>query len=160
MNIPFFKQDNDYSCGPTALQMVFAFYGKILSEKYLTKKLKTKKDKGTEHSFLIKIANKEGFYVYTNNNSNLEEISYITKENIPVIVHIMEPSGYEGHYSVIVNITKKNVILNDPWNGKNFRMSIENFVKNWHNKNSKYKQWIMAISKEQFSLGKQSYPKP
>ena len=161
LKVPYFKQDNGYSCGPTSLQMVFAFYGERINEDKLTKLLHTKKDSGASHEPLIKIANEEGFYVYVNNESSLQEITEILGKNIPVIVHFIEPSSDEGHYAVIIDITKDKIILNDPWNGEGFKMNTGDFIKRWygHSKDGLNKQWIIAISKEKFSLGKQYLPK-
>lgn len=158
LDVPYFKQDTDYSCGPTALQMVFAFYGNRVSEQSLTERLHTKQAFGTQHRPMIEIANEEGFYVYVNNDSSLEEIAYLITSNIPVIIHFIEPSGEEGHYSVVVDVTETHITMHDPWNGSGFKMTIPNFTERWHSQDGAHIRWIMALSNEEFPIGKQYIP--
>lgn len=158
LKVPYFKQDTEYSCGPATLQMIFAFYGKRFSEKLLTERLKTTISDGTKHKSLIDIAKSEGFYVYVNNNSSLEEVGSLIIENIPVMVHFIEPSSDDGHYSVVVAVKEDSIILNDPWNGEGFIMSNCDFLARWRSEDSHNDCWIMAISPNTFSLGKQYNP--
>jgi len=158
LKIPYFKQDTRYSCGPATLQMIFAFYGKEISETNLTERLKTKEGDGTKHSNLIRVANEEGFYVYVNTDSSIEEVREILAKDIPVIVNFVEPSNEEGHYAVVVDITGEKIFLNDPWNGENFEMSIIDFENRWQSGDGLHKEWLMAVSDKDFSLGKQYLP--
>jgi len=158
LKVPYFKQDTVYSCGPAALQMIFAFYGKGFSEKALAKKLNTTVSDGTKHQSLINIAKSEGFYVYVNNNSSLKEVHSLLLENIPVMVNFIEPSNDDGHYSVVVAVREDSIVLNDPWNGEGLIMDSSDFVARWCSEDSKNDCWIMAISLEAFNLGKQYNP--
>lgn len=159
VNLPYFKQDTDYSCGPAVMQMVFRFYGKVFSEDKLIKKLKTNKDLGTAHQAMIELALAEGFYVYVNNESSLEEIKFFHNKNIPVIVHYLEPESEDGHYAVAIDTEEDKVILNDPWNGEKFKISYKDFEKRWRNEKGNNKKWIMVISTEDQNLGKQYLPR-
>ncbi len=158
LNVPFYKQDTNYTCGPTALQMVFAYYGVRVSEKELTERLDTETSTGTKHEPMIEIAREEGFFVYVNNHASLEEVGYILGLNIPVIVHYIEPSSEEGHYAVAVDLTDENILLNDSWNGEQFTIAREDFIRRWRDDKGEAMQWLLAISPEQFSVGKQYYP--
>lgn len=156
--VPFFKQDTDYSCGAAALQMVFGFHHKVVSEKELIKELRSAKDVGTSHSALITRAKQEGFFVYTNNQSSLEEIAFFIKQELPVIVHFIEPSGNEGHYAVVININNDHITLNDPWNGEGFIMTRQAFEERWESSDHKNKKWLMIISPHDLGLGYQYHP--
>jgi len=138
--------------------MIFAFYGKRFSEESLTERLNTSASSGTRHKSLIDIAQSEGFYVYVNNNSSLEEVRDFILEKIPVMVHFIEPSNDEGHYSVVVAVREDSIVLNDPWNGEGFTMSDRDFLNRWRSEDSCNDCWIMAISPDAFSLGKQYNP--
>ncbi len=46
LKVPFFKQTNSLNCGPTALKMVLAYFGKDYGIKNLEKKTGIKKGKG------------------------------------------------------------------------------------------------------------------
>lgn len=154
--IPFFKQKTSYTCGPTALEMVFSFFGKKLTQSQLAEEGHTNKNFGTSHKDMINTACKEGFFCYVNENSSIEEIKHLLSVKLPVIIDFTE-SG-EGHYSVVSGISSRKIILNDPWEGKNTTLSIKNFTDRWHDNLTKSKGWIMALSKECFKLGKQYFP--
>lgn len=155
IKMPYFKQDTEYSCGPATLQMIFAFYGKKISEELLVERLQTTMSAGTEHQSLINVAEGEGFFVYVNNNSSLEEIRNLLLKNVPVIVRYIEPSHDEGHYSVVVAVKEDSIILNDPWNGEGFIMNNCDFLTRWRSEDSHNDCWIMALSQDAFSSEKQ-----
>lgn len=157
IKLPYFKQDTNYSCGPAVIQMIFRFYGKVFSEEDLIQRLKTQKDIGTQHQSMIEVARTEGFYVYVNNESSLNEIIFFLNKNIPVIVHYVDDGV--GHYSVVVKVDEDNVVLDDPWNGEKFKINREQFEKIWHNEKGNFKKWIMVVSNEYRHLGKQYLPK-
>jgi predicted double-glycine peptidase len=159
LSVPFFKQDTNYSCGPATILMIFQFYGKIFSEEKLIEKLNTRKETGTCHQAMIELAKDEGFYVYENNESSLDEIKSFINKKVPVIVHYTEPANDEGHYSVLIGIDKNKIILNDPWNGEKFKINIEEFEKRWKDDKRNSKKWLMVVSTADLSQGKQYLPK-
>lgn len=156
IKIPFFHQETGYTCGPASMKMVFDFFGLKISEKELKKKLKSNKEVGTNHEYLIKTAVKNGFYCYVHKNATINQIKDFLDEGLPVIVHYMEPSSDEEHYSVIVEIKGRKIIMNDPWNGKRFKLSEKDFTGRWHGKSRR--GWLMVLSKKNFDLGKQYNP--
>lgn len=160
LKIPFYKQDTDHTCGPTSLQMVLSFLGDFKSEKSLSEEAHTNHDVGTKHNAMIETARKEGFYCYVNNDSSWDEIKKFITKGLPSIIHFAEPQSEEEHYAVVVGFEKNKIILNDPWNGKNFKMKKKEFLARWSGSqgNHKYKKWIMVISKNDFELGKQYFP--
>ncbi|MEK9182294.1 MAG: peptidase C39 family protein [Patescibacteria group bacterium] len=160
LKIPFYKQDTDHTCGPASLQMALSFLGDFKSEKKLSEEAHTNHDVGTKHNAMIETARKEGFYCYVNNDSSLNEISNFLAEGLPVIIHFAEPQAEEEHYAVVVGFEKGEIILNDPWNGKNFKMGKKDFLSRWHGAqgNHQYIKWAMVISDEDFKLGKQYSP--
>ena len=161
LKIPFYKQDTDYTCGPTSLQMVLSFLHDHKSENYFTKKTHANKNDGTMHKWMIDVAEKEGFYCYVNNNPSLEELKKFIESGLPAIIHFTEPTGDESHYSVITGFGREQVIMNDPWNGRDFKIKERDFLSRWHGNigSSNYKKWMMIISKENFNIGKQYLPK-
>ena len=160
LKIPFYQQDTDHTCGPASLQMVLSFLGDFKSEKKLSEEAHTNHDIGTRHDAMIETARKEGFYCYVNNDSSWDEIKNFLALGLPVIIHFAEPQTEEGHYAVVVGFEKGEIILNDPWNGKNFTMKKKEFLPRWRGTqgNHQYKKWIMIISKNDFNLGKQYSP--
>ncbi|MEK7505640.1 MAG: peptidase C39 family protein [Patescibacteria group bacterium] len=154
LDVPFYKQDTDYTCGPASLQMVMDFLGEFRSEKKLAKEANTLSTRGTKHGGLMEAVSKEGFYSYVNKNSNVEEIKHFLKMGLPVIVDITAEK--EGHYAVAVGFKDGKIILNDPWYGKGVKKPEKEFMENWHDEN--FRNWIMVISDKDFNLGKQYKP--
>ncbi|MFA5173267.1 MAG: papain-like cysteine protease family protein [Candidatus Paceibacterota bacterium] len=148
VKVPFFKQDTVYSCGPTALQMVFLFFGKMKSEEELIKKLKTRKDEGTSHTKMKEGARKCGFRVITREGATITTIKSFLKKNRPVIVNYIETENNEGHYAVVTGINKGYIVMNDPWYGKNFKMEKGEFVKRWRSEYEESRKWLMVISEK------------
>src|SRR3989344_446487 len=137
INAPFFWQDTEYTCGPASLQMVLSFLGDFKSEIELAKKAETSKETGTSHSGMIETAKGEGFFVYINSDSNAEEMKYFLALGHPVIVDFLEPSSDIGHYAVTTAIGRgglffrEMICLNDPWNGRDYKISLKEFEKRW-----------------------------
>ncbi|MCR4334590.1 MAG: C39 family peptidase [Patescibacteria group bacterium] len=155
MKIPYRSQNNHFYCAPASLQMLFEFFGVYKTQNDIAKKLNTNPQKGTEDKSIIDFVTKQGFFCYVNQDSTLEEIDDFIKKGHPVIVNFIEPSQDEGHYALVVGMDEEEIILNDPWNGKGFKMTKKDFKKRWHNSDNRSKRWMMVISRENFNLGKQ-----
>ncbi len=159
LKLPYFKQHTEYSCGPTSLEMVLGFFSDKKSEKFLIKKAHTDKVEGTKHKWMIDTSIREGFYCYVNSHSTIHEIKHFIVIGFPVIVDFTESSEEIGHYAVVVGYKGNKIIMNDPWNGRNFSITEDDFTERWHDRLTKSHGWIMVISKNDFQLGKQYLPK-
>ena len=158
INVPYFEQETPYSCGPAALKMMLLFYDVEKTEEELTARLHTNEEKGTLHRDMIRVAREENFYVFENDNSSIVEIGGLLKQKIPVIVHFAEPSENDNHYAVVVLLDNTHLMFNDPWNGEKIPMEISEFLTRWSSEKRSEDKWLMAISKEPFSLGRQYDP--
>jgi len=158
LDVPFHRQKTDYTCGPAALQMVFGYFKDFISQEELAQKAKTDKENGTTNQHMIETVRKNGFFCYVNDNSTLNEIKHFIELGLPVIVNYIEPSDNEGHFAVVSGCTRRNLILNDPWNGKGFVLKQSDFMERWRNQSGTHPQWIMVVSGEDFHLGKQYGP--
>lgn len=156
---PFYRQNDDFTCGPAVMKMVFSFLGKTKKINSLAETLHTTKI-GTCHLSLIEEARREGFFCYVNNNSTIHEVRHFINLGLPVVVNYNEPSTNDGHYAVVVGYDRNKIIMNDPWNGKNFKISENEFILRWHDRFNGHasKKWIMVVSKKDFNLGKQYLP--
>lgn len=159
LEVPYFKQDTPYSCGAVALQMVYAFFGKVHSEDALLAVLGTDRVKGTHNEDLIRVATRDGSFVYVNNESTLDEVGMFIEQQLPVIVNFIEPSQDDGHYAVIIDVTDSDIVFNDPWNGERFTMSHIDFLERWKSEFGNTERWIMVLNTEAFTIGKQYLPK-
>lgn len=143
--VPFYRQKMDHTCGPRALQMVLAYYGKRPQLRVLLKACRTRKRTGTERENLVSAATSFGFEVSAKSGSKLSELCRTVRNGTPVIVNYRHiPS--EGHYAVVTGCNKTHVIMNDPWYGKGFRISKKGFLKRWHGYHvTQHARWMMIV---------------
>lgn len=160
LEVPHFKQEHDNFCGPAVLQMVFAYFTFQVSQDELAEKMGTRV-MGTKPEKLIEVATDYGFYAYENLHSTVAEIEYLLNMDAPVIVNYTEPSEERDHYAVAVGYDKNKLFLNDPWNGKNFKLTKKEFLSRWFDAdaNPPRYRWLVGISDKSFNLGHQHLPK-
>jgi len=166
LDIPFYKQNNEYYCGPAVLQMVFDYFGYLKSQDLLADHANTNEEIGTTNQNMIKTALDHGFYCYVNNNSTFFEVEHFLEKGLPVIARFIAPelgvdpftNNFYEHFAIIKGINKKELIFNDPKFGKDFKISKRKFLERWHSAQNKHKEWIMVIAKDDFHLGRQYLP--
>jgi ABC-type bacteriocin/lantibiotic exporter with double-glycine peptidase domain len=129
LNARSFKQSGGY-CGPASLKIVLDFYGLRKSEKALAELSGASRERGVSGRSLVSTARKLGFDAHMKTNSTLKELEELTRET-PVIVDWLHPSE-EGHYSVVVGVTKGKVVMVDPYEGNIVKMSRREFDKRWY----------------------------
>jgi ABC-type bacteriocin/lantibiotic exporter with double-glycine peptidase domain len=155
--VPFYKQDKHYTCGPASLQMTLQFFGLRISEEELARLAKTS-HAGTAHADLVCAARELGFHCYVNADAQLEEIKYFLNLGLPVVVNYVEPTDEDGHYAVAIGYTKNKIVLHDPWNGPNFTLSQEEFLRRWHDSTGSTHRWLLVLSNQGFNLGRHYAP--
>ncbi len=120
VHVKHFEQ-SEAMCGPAALKILLSHFGKDFSEEQLAHLAHATIDSGTEHEGLVEATKEIGAYVFVKEEGTIEELEYfVEKENLPVIVGwfdkdsslFNQPVG--DHYSVVVSVTDKNVIIVDP----------------------------------------------
>ncbi|MBS3074143.1 C39 family peptidase [Candidatus Pacearchaeota archaeon] len=157
IDVPYDHQDTDYTCGPSSLKMVLSFFGVRESELKLAHEAHTSRKKGTAHAELIKLARRHGFYCYIRRDSNINTIRHFIRLGLPVIINYRNIPDNESHYAVVVGYGRGRIILNDPWNGRNFKIDDKTFIRHWIGENNT-KKWVFVISKEPVIRGKQYNP--
>lgn len=129
LKVKAFKQRTGF-CGPASLKMVLDYFGLKKSEKELAKLSGTTKARGVEAENLLKVAKKLGFKGFIKDFSEISDIKkYVLKKKIPVIVDWF--SGTDGHYSVVVDINKKNIYLQDPEIERVRTLNLKTFKRVW-----------------------------
>lgn len=154
------KQTQAGYCGPAALRILLSYFGKTYNEEQLAAFGYTTRDDGTEHEGLIQAAKQINGFVFAKDNGTMEELEYFIKqEKLPVIVGWFDEDG--DHYSVVVNITEKNIILVDPDNTKQPErwLSREMFPRIWFDfigKDSRVVSWgwhmVITFEKKKFNV--------
>ncbi len=99
-------------CGPASLKMVMDYYGLSVSEKEIARVAGSSRERGTSIKGLIRAAEHFGFKTILKKDASLRDLEYFVNKKIPVIVDWFDRE--EGHYSVVVDITKRKVVLMDP----------------------------------------------
>lgn len=100
-------------------------------------------ERGTTHGAMRAYVRNRGFIAYTKSNRTLADIEKALLSNNPVIVHYTEPSEDDDHYAVVIGLMKDTVLLNDPWNGKNYKLSRSEFLKRWRDTTGKFYRWAL-----------------
>jgi ABC-type bacteriocin/lantibiotic exporter with double-glycine peptidase domain len=113
--------------------MILDYFGIKKSEKELAKLSGCTKAKGIEAKGLLKAAERLGLKGFIKDFSEIADIKkYVLKKKIPIIVDWFSPFfNPDGHYSVVVDIGKKNIYLQDPEIGRVRVLPIETFKRLW-----------------------------
>ena len=116
-------------CGPASLKMVLEYWDISVSEKEIAQKAGSSKEKGTGKEGLVRAAKHFGLNAFAREKSSLGDLGRFIKKGIPVIVDWF--SEDEGHYSVVVDINEKKIVLMDPSLKKAREFLLHNFQRVW-----------------------------
>lgn len=117
-------------CGPSSLKMVLGYYGILKTENELAKLCGSDSKIGTRAPRLVAVAKELGMESFFSDESSLSELRrWVVEKGVPVIVNWF--SEDKGHYSPVVAITEKAVIMMDPELGRTRRVKIETFMRVW-----------------------------
>ncbi len=94
------------------MKMVFGYYGVCVPEAKLAKIAGASSKKGVTHEGLAKAAKHFSFQVFSKEKSSLDDVRYFIERKIPVIVDWFFED--DGHYSVVIDINRRNILLMDP----------------------------------------------
>lgn len=129
INIKPFKESYG-ACGPASLKMVLDHYEINKTEKELSELTKCTPDDGTTAENIVKVAKSLGLKAEFKDNCDVIDIfDYVINQKIPVIVDWY--SVYEGHYSIVVDIDKENIYIQDPELGRLRAMRLKRFKSVW-----------------------------
>ena len=150
IKVPYFKQENWYTCGPACLRMVLAYIGIIKTENEVTEACNTT-ELGTTPIQIAETFQKFGVIASSVKNANIDDLKHEIEEGRPVIV-LIDPShmyggisGF-GHFIVIVGFEDEKIIYHDPDepNGEYIKYELEAFLKAWN----ATRCWMIKIEKE------------
>lgn len=148
-SVPLERQGK-LDCGPTALKMVFQFFGEKVSKKEIIQKAGGIKEFGFKTIKLAEVAQGKGFRVYCYSyNKKLSEgkaeirkpakkdLVKFLKEKLPVIIAVRKFILYNekpckaGHFIVITKYENKKFWYNDPSDGKQHQIKEEKLMRAW-----------------------------
>ena len=129
LNIKPFRQSSGF-CGPACLKMILEHYGVKKSERELAKLSGATPNAGVGAEGLLKAAKALGLKGFFKDLSEVKDLKhYVINKKIPVIVDWF--SSTDGHYSVVVDLNRKNIYLQDPEVANVQRLDIETFKRVW-----------------------------
>jgi len=123
-----YRQQSGY-CGPASLKMVLAYFGVNKSERELGRLSGCTSRWGTPGEGLLAAARKLGFEGKIIDHADIGDLRAYVKKKIPVIVDWF--STDEGHYSVVVDVTRTHLVLQDPEFGRTRSMTHADFKRVW-----------------------------
>lgn len=129
LNVKPYKQ-RPGMCGPASLKMVLASFGVKASEARIARLSECAPARGVSARGLITAARRFGMTGLVKDFATLADIRrYVVNRRIPVIVDWF--STDDGHYSVVVNITRTHIVLQDPEIGRTRTMDLRTFTRVW-----------------------------
>jgi ATP-binding cassette subfamily B protein len=139
-NIPTFRQSNDYDCGATALQVIFAYFGIEKNVQEIIKLVKTTEN-GTSMIKMRSIVEKHGFKTKLG-EMTVEDIKKYLNKKIPVILLVQawpykkiidwQNSWSAGHYVVAIGYDKNKLYFEDPSSIYRTYLSYKELKDRWH----------------------------
>lgn len=142
IRVPLTRQGYDYTCGVSALQSIFYYYGKEFRHDQLAKALEPDPVKGINYKRMVEYARSLGFQVDVRTQMSLEELKQLIDDRKPIIVLIQawpdspvkwSESWDEGHYAVAIGYDERNIYFMDPSTlGHYTFIAIPEFLDRWH----------------------------
>lgn len=160
IRVPLLRQATDYTCGASALQSVFAYYGDEFREEQLARQLKTNSRYGTRYKEIARLSRGKGYSVDIKKDMTIDNLERWLDEKKPVICLIQawadKPLDYskdwdDGHYVVAVGYDERNVYFMDPCVIGNYSfIPRAEFLARWHDKDSEetLEHFGMVVSKD------------
>jgi hypothetical protein len=85
IKVPMLRQSTDFTCGVSALQSVFAYFGDDYREDQLAKELKAVPKTGTHYQEMMRLAKAKGYSVKVVKSMTIPELKKLIDNGKPVI---------------------------------------------------------------------------
>jgi len=136
LNIPYFRQEKNTTCGVACLRMAMAFFGEDVEEFELEEACETSW-LGNTCGELVQCFEKYGLEAEEVENITIDYIKTNLRKNHPIIAQL-DPAilygGLEGfgHFVIITGIEDDKICYNDPDMDEEMTQSITDFLKAWN----------------------------
>lgn len=146
IRVPLTRQGTDYTCGVTALQSIFGYYGIDKRQDELSTAAKSTPEEGTSYKHIASYAQSQGFDVNIRTNMTIDELKGYIDKRKPVLVliqawtesHYTADRNEDGHYVVAIGYDKNNIYFMDPSTlGHYTYIPAAEFVSRWHDSDTK-----------------------
>lgn len=164
LEVPIAKQAPSM-CGPYALAAVLRYYGDRVSVSRLIHLTKATVEDGTEPENMVAAARARGFHVFVRAWAELNDLEEALRHQQPPIV--LWFSVDEGHYSVVVAVSKRFLYLADPEYGRIHRLPRDVFRRTWFDFDTSeyelhtrvYARWMMVVEPKAARVRKTKKPR-
>lgn len=137
LDVPYYRQHRDYTCGPACLRMVLAYYGHETDEVSLTMLCGTNVF-GTGLSDLTNAARQLGFRAEYTHCESLADLTDALARSIPPIAMVDAAKLYHvgeitplGHLVVVIGASVSEIVYHDPLIDRELRVTTEIFLRAW-----------------------------
>jgi len=137
LDVPYYRQHRDYTCGPACLRMVLVYYGHETDEVSLTILCGTNVF-GTGLSDLANAAQQLGFRAEHTYCESLAELTDALARGIPPIAMLDAARLYNmsgvvpsGHVVVVIAANASEIVYHDPLINGRLSVSTEIFLQAW-----------------------------
>ncbi len=144
MRFPYYKQLNDWFCGPAVVQMILAADGIKISQPVLAKEMATSPYEGTSRQDLVRILRRHRYKVVTKTYAKLADVKRMLADGWYIVVNYREVEENIGHYAIVLAVTSTSIVFNDPYHGRQYRLPRSVFLKRWFGHANAYGQWFLA----------------
>lgn len=152
ISVPFHGQDEDYYCGPAALEMVFDYYGEDIPQIEIADVARTmpyttytdelrraahfsnsSTSLGSEMPGNITgySARKLGYAAFERGELTIDDLKTLIEAREPVIALMWMTLNHYGHYRVVIGYNETHIITHDPWFGPNIAYTYSDFLDLW-----------------------------
>ncbi len=131
LQLPYYRQQEDYDCGPTAMKMVLAYFGLRVPVRRLCRDMRTTAKTGTTRRAMLAEARRRGLNARARAGLGLADLRRAIARGSPVIVNYLMPVDEINHYAVVAGFSGRDIVLWDPDRGKRFRLPVREFDRRW-----------------------------
>lgn len=125
--------------------MVLGRYGRHATQQNLSRQLGCTVKRGTPHKNLRRFFVEKGFSVTERRNATIPMLRAATTRGT-TLVNYYDAASHFGHFAILRRMTKREIILADPYYGDHRRLSLATFRSLWHNKGRSIQRWFLTIS--------------
>src|SRR5262245_1088795 len=155
--VPDVVQTTNYSCGPSAVVALLAYYGIAADEQEIIREAKTDPKIGAELEDLADVVQRRGLQATVCEGLDLADLERELKARYPVLIlnqswrdnsHVPWDDDWDdGHYLLVIGISAVYVFVEDPvLKGSRGLIPRSEFVARWHDWTiDKRRAWGQAL---------------
>jgi len=160
-NIPFYRQQSPYTCGPAVLRMALASFGIKKKEQYLARISETTRH-GTSNFGLFKalrtlsVPYESGYRMRYRDLMRAVRRGTVIIDWMPQLIYPSHPEFQhsrefnpliDAHYAIVISAATSYVTLQDPILGRRVRVSRREFLKVWKDGGTSF-HWLLVLRKQ------------